>query len=76
MHWVPRAWVLCVWAITDLYCELVELTDDFDSTSIKAELYALVSSDQASSYFVDPFVTPGWGLEPPQEARRFSHSRA
>lgn len=50
------AYVLMVWAVVDLWAELVELTDAFSWSSIRAELGALIGSGR-SEYLIDPFNT-------------------
>ena len=53
-HYAVR-WGLVVWAISDLWSELLELTDGFSLESIQKELFALVNENYRSEYTIDPF---------------------
>ena len=48
-------WSLFAWASSDLWVELVELTDGFSPQSMQKEFFALFSDNYRSEYTIDPF---------------------
>ena len=52
---VGYMWFLAVWAFSDFWSELLELTDGFSLKSMKKEFFAIFNENYRSEYTIDPF---------------------